>query len=315
MLSFIDPTRTSRRSFLHSIGASLAAWPLLGPPSGLEPPQALEYAVFKDPPVTYRGTAMWGYGLSKVTDDEIVSGVQNLARQRYGGFLINNGGGNGSNLDPAYVQQANPFFHLTNYGVEFLSDEFFRLYRLAIEEGKKNNLSLTTLYDDFEYPTGTAAGQLYMKYPQHMAKRLDMTGRDITGPAKITLAIPDGIYIGAVLMNKSTFERVDLTGHPVQDHWLSCSVPEGSWKAMVFYLNVDAILKIRNPGLVDYLDEEAMNVFLSLTRNKFYAHLKEYFGNIIKMSFFDEPTMHWLDGRTWTPSFNKNFENSSVTLR
>jgi hypothetical protein len=77
---------------------------------------------------------------------------------------------------------------------------------------------------------------------------------------------------------------------------------------MVFYLNVDAILKIRNPGLVDYLDEEAMNVFLSLTRNKFYAHLKEYFGNIIKMSFFDEPTMHWLDGRTWTPSFNKNFE-------
>ncbi len=47
---------------------------------------------------------------------------------------------------------------------------------------------------------------------------------------------------------------------------------------------------------------------LSLVRGKFYTHLKEYFGSIIKMSFFDEPTMHWLDGRTWTASFNKNFE-------
>src|SRR5208337_4614606 len=111
MLSLIVQTHTSRRGFLHSIGASLAAWPLLGATSVREPPQALEYAAFKDPPGTYRGTAMWGYSLSKVTDDEIVSGVQNLARQRYGGFLINNGGGNDSNLDPAYVQQANPFFH------------------------------------------------------------------------------------------------------------------------------------------------------------------------------------------------------------
>jgi len=76
---------------------------------------------------------------------------------------------------------------------------------------------------------------------------------------------------------------------------------------MVFYLNQKAVLKIRNPGLVDYLDEDAMNVFLSLSYEKFYAHLKEYFGNEIKMSFFDEPTLHWLDGRTWTPSFNTNF--------
>jgi hypothetical protein len=29
---------------------------------------------------------------------------------------------------------------------------------------------------------------------------------------------------------------------------------------MVFYLNNDAILKIRNPGLVDYLDADAMNI-------------------------------------------------------
>ena len=256
----------SRRTFLRSTAATLVSWPLLGAASGKEPLEALDYATFKDSPAAYRGTTMWGYNLSKVTDEKIVSGVQELARQRYGGFLITNGGGNGSNLDPAYVQQAKPFFHFTKDGAEFLSDEFFRQYRLAIEEGKKNNLPLTTLYDDYEYPTGTAAGQLYMKYPQYMAKRLDMTERDITGPAKIMLSIPDGIYIGAVLMNTSTFERVVVTDQPTADHWIPCSVPEGSWKAMVFYLNLDAIMKIRNPGLVDYLDEEAMDVYLSLVR-------------------------------------------------
>ena len=298
----------SRRTFLRSLGASLVASPLLGAASGQEALQAVDYATFKDSPAAFRGTTMWGYDLSNVTDEKITSGVQELALQHYGGFLIGNEGGKGSNLDPAYIEQAKPFFHFTSDGVEFLSEEFFRLYRLAIEEGKKNNLPLTTFYDDYEYPTGTAAGQLYMKYPQHMAKRLDMTERTITGPAKLMLAIPSGIYIGAVLMNTITFERIEVSGQPTENHWISCSVPEGNWKAMVFYLNVDAIMKIRNPGLVDYLDEEAMDVYLSLVRGQFYAHLKDYFGNIIKMTFFDEPTMHWLDGRTWTPTFNTRFE-------
>lgn len=298
----------SRRTFLRTTAASLVAWPLLGATPSQEPLEELDYATFKDSPAAYRGTAMWGYDISAVTDQKLVSGVQDLARQRYGGFLIGNEGGNGSKLDPSYIEQAKPFFHFTKDGAEFLSEEFFRQYRLAIEEGKKNNLPLTTFYDDYEYPTGTAAGQLYMKYPQHMAKRLDMTEREITGPAKVMLAIPEGVYIGAVLMNTSTFERIVVTDQPNADHWVPCSVPEGSWKAMVFYLNVDAIMKIRNPGLVDYLDAEAMDVYLSLVRGAFYSHLKEYFGNIIRMSFFDEPTMHWLDGRTWTHSFNKNFE-------
>jgi len=103
-------------------------------------------------------------------------------------------------------------------------------------------------------------------------------------------------------------ERVVVSDRDRQNNRIECDVPKGNWKLMVFYLNHDAILKIRNPGLVDYLDADAMNVFVSMSYEKFYAHLKPYFGNVIKMAFFDEPTMHWLDGRMWTPSFNRNFE-------
>lgn len=303
-----DSLQTSRRAFLRSVGGSLVAWPLLDSDVRGEAPAVLDYSIFKESPERYRGTTMWGYDLSNVTGSKIVAGVDDLARQHYGGFLITNDGGNGSNLDPAYVAAAKPFFNFTDDGIEFMSEEFFRLYRLAIEEGLKKQLPLNVLYDDYEYPTGTVAGQLYMQYPQYMAKRLDMTERDVRGPAKIMLAIPKGIYIGAVMMNKNTFERVDVSSHRIREDWLSCSVPEGNWKVMVFYLNLDAVLKIRNPGLVDYLGKDAMNAFLSLTYDKFYAHLKDYFGKVIKMSFFDEPTLHWLDGRTWTPAFNEEFE-------
>jgi len=267
----------------------------------------LDYATFKNPPAEYRGQAMWGYDLSTVTEAQIVSAVQSMAKQRFGGFFVSVNGGNGKNLDPAYVRQAAPHLRFFDHGIEYLSEPFFNLYRRAVEEAKQNGLFFV-LYDDYEYPTGTVGGQLYSKYPQYMAKRLDMIEKDVAGPAKAELAIPGGTYVGAVLMNRDTLERVDVSKGFSQNNRIECDVPKGNWKFMVFYLNHDAILKIRNPGLVDYLDADAMNVFLSMSYEKFYAHLKPYFGNVIKMAFFDEPTMHWLDGRMWTPSFNGNFE-------
>jgi hypothetical protein len=59
---------------------------------------------------------------------------------------------------------------------------------------------------------------------------------------------------------------------------------------------------------VDYLDDDAMNMFLKLSYQRFYDRFQQYFGNFIKMSFYDEPSMHWLDGRMWTASFNGKFQ-------
>ena len=70
------------------------------------------------------------------------------------------------------------------------------------------------------------------------------------------------------MMNRDTHERTDVSGQKTVDKRIECEVPKGNWKLMVFYLNTRAVLKIRNPGLVDYLDEDAMNVFLSLSEAK-----------------------------------------------
>ncbi len=268
---------------------------------------APDFAMFQSPPAEFRGRAMWGFDLSKVTEAQIVSEVRKMAAERFGGFFISVNGGSGRNLDPAYIRQSAPHFRFYDHAIEYLSDDFFRFYRLAVEEAKRNGMSVI-FYDDYEYPTGTVGGQLYTKYPQHMAKRLDMVEKDVTGPAAVQLAVPKGIYVGAVLMNRRTHERIDVTGKKTAEGSVACDAPSGDWKLMVFYLNTEAVMKIRNPGLVDYLDSDAMDTFLAMSYDKFYAHLKDHWGSTINMTFYDEPTLHWLDGRTWSPSFNKNFE-------
>ena len=112
-------------------------------------------AVFKSPPPQYRGKAMWSFPLSTLNENYIVSGIGEMAKLNYGGFFIEAGGGPTTGLSEAYLK----LFRRpqNNQGVVFLSDEYFRFYKLALEEAKKQGLEMI-LYDDYAFPTGTVAG-------------------------------------------------------------------------------------------------------------------------------------------------------------
>jgi hypothetical protein len=53
-----------------------------------------------------------------------------------------------------------PMRRPSDQGVVFLSDEYFRYYRLALEEAKKHGLEVI-LYDDYSFPTGTVGEQMH----------------------------------------------------------------------------------------------------------------------------------------------------------
>ena len=241
---------------------------------------AFDPAIFKAPPAMYRGHAMWNFNLSTLNEASVVSGIQEMAKLNYGGFFIEAGG-------------------RPNQGVVFLSDEYFQFYKIALEEARKQGLEVI-LYDDYAFPTGTVGGQLYSKYPQYVAKNLDMTEKDVAGPARAELEIPTGIYMGAVMMNRDTFELVDVSARGAAGR-LVCQVPKGNWKVMAFFLTGG------QARVVDYLDPAAMNTFISMTYEKYQANLGSYFGNLITQTFYDEPSMHHAD-RMWTPGFNAAFQ-------
>lgn len=260
-------------------------------PLGPSVDPAIDYALFQAPPAEYRGHAWLDFRLGSISDDIVNKMVDQAAQSNsYGGFMITSTG----------ARPGSPS------NVVYLSDEYFRLYRLAIDRGLKKGLPLDVLYDEQQFPTGMVGGQFADRYPHLVAKSLEKIEKDTTGPAKVELASPvlTGIYIGAVMMNLKTMELVDISNRKVAGKTaIACQVPKGKWKVMLFYL--DPALR---RGLCDYLDPKAVDNMIEMMYGAYYKNLKEYFGNVIRMTFYDEPALHHTNGRHWTPGFNEAFK-------
>src|SRR5512136_1547406 len=94
----------------------------------------VDYATFKDPPREYWGHAWFTFNLGSLNEDRVKAMIQQAVKSdSYGGFMITPSGGfGGRGFGGAAPAGGTP--------VTYLSEEFFKLYKVAIEEGLKNNL-------------------------------------------------------------------------------------------------------------------------------------------------------------------------------
>jgi endo-alpha-N-acetylgalactosaminidase len=194
---------------------------------------------------------------------------------------------------------------LPSYGMtpDYMTPEFLDQYKMAVEIADSLRMKLY-LYDEYYFPSGMAGGLLVKQYPEAVSKRLDMELFDFKGPGSFKQPLPAGTFMGAVAMNASSFERIDLSERVAVNH-LSAEIPLGDWKVMIFTLNPDSS---SGRNHVDYLSPEAVNRFIDLTYEKFYQAFPEHFGTTIDYAFYDEPCLRWVDGaRTWTGAFNTRF--------
>jgi len=165
---------------------------------------------------------------------------------------------------------------------EFLSQEYFERYRLILEYSKELDRQVV-LYDDIDFPSGTAGGRMEKEYPQYTRKELRQSLMELKGPAKLMeydIEWTDD-YLGTVAMNMETLQRIDLTDK-VSDRVLNWLVPEGDWKIMTFYI------KSQVDGTVDFMDPEAVKTFISLTYDEYAQELAPYFGSTITRIYFDD---------------------------
>lgn len=96
----------------------------------------------------------------------------------------------------------------------YLTDEYFDLYEAALDEGSKYGMQFS-LYDENGFPSYTAGGLLAAKYPELTAKRLDMISKTATSGQTVRLELPRGQFMGGVLMNTQTFERINISDSAV----------------------------------------------------------------------------------------------------
>ena len=187
---------------------------------------------------------------------------------------------------------------------EYMSDGFLEQYKYALDVAAELGMKMC-LYDEFYFPSGYAGGHLVKKYPEAVSKRLDKLEYSFKGPGLFNRKVTEDNIMGIVAMESSSLQRIDLSSK-IKDGVVNAGLPAGDWKVMVFHLKPDIATQRHH---VDYLDPEAVEKFIELTYEKFYAAFPQHFGTTIDSAFYDEPCLRWVEGgRTWTGSYNRKFK-------
>lgn len=182
---------------------------------------------------------------------------------------------------------------------EYMTPAYFERYGDILQYSTEQKAEVI-LYDDINFPSGTAWKRIREEYPQLTKKLLGKQERDLKGPARITQTMPQGEgFLGVVAMNTATLERLDLSDC-LADSLLTWEVPAGDWKLMAFYLEDAGSPKI------DYMDSTAVATFISLSYDRYAEHFGHYFGNTIQKTFFDDVGIY-SDQRYWNPRIGELF--------
>lgn len=185
---------------------------------------------------------------------------------------------------------------------EFLSEAYFEQFQHVLDQARELDMEVI-LYDDIDFPSGMAGGKIEKLFPEHTMKRLDLEARTLRAGDQIDETIPPGRLLSVVALDTVTLERIDLRPM-VSDGQLRWAVPRGQWKLLYFLMRKDSFHK--KYLVVDFMDTTAVRHFINQTYDVYYERFGEYFGNTIKVSFFDDVGF-WRHPRTWTGGFDAKF--------
>ncbi|HPF01952.1 MAG TPA: hypothetical protein P5180_00375 [Bacteroidales bacterium] len=158
--------------------------------------------------------------------------------------------------------------------VKWLSDEMIRMMHVAISEAEKRNMYVV-LYDEGMYPSGSSAGQVVERNPEHAARGLAKI--DLKAGEKPVLA--EGMKL-ITIIDRPSGHRVAVVERP------SGGVIRG-----LHYLNEgEQRLREFSPPAGDILNPDAVTSFIELVYDRFYKEFGKYFGKTVIGIFTDEPS-------------------------
>lgn len=159
--------------------------------------------------------------------------------------------------------------------LEYLSENWFQMIRAAVRTAAELHMSIV-LYDEGMYPSGSANGQVVDGHPEFASQGLALV-QDAAMGDTVLAATEKGLLV--VRKSGGTIRGI----HYGED--------DGEPNA---------------PASADILNPKAVDRFIDLTHNAYYAELEQYFGNTIIGFFTDEPSIlgRNVDGMMpWTEGF------------
>ena len=182
---------------------------------------------------------------------------------------------------------------------DYLGPRWWQDLDFILEQAEKLNM-IVWLFDDGDYPSGVANGELAEKYPQHTKRYWLENHMDASGPLPHAhFLIDDWLREGESLYRVVAARRtdrqetldsdslVDLT-HLVSGGRLYWPVPEGEWRVFVIKISPCG-QEAHTQNYVNPLSREGVSKYIELVHERHYAHYAPLFGNRIAGFFTDEP--------------------------
>jgi hypothetical protein len=205
--------------------------------------------------------------------------------------------------------------------VPYLGPEYRDGIKLAVEEAAR--LGLTTwIYDEMNWPSGTADGQVLRERPDLRQRYLECLSFSIRGPWFAYLTGGDSRYIDferstpvAAFALSEEGDVVDLTPYLSFENVIPWEVPAGNWQLMY-------IVEKRADYYIDALDPEATSEFLRVGYEPYVRPAGEHMASSMVGFYTDEPAMHYYvtGGENaivpWTKEmFRRFYERNGYSLR
>lgn len=227
---------------------------------------------FKDPKAEYR-TAPFAVWNGKVTKEEVERTIQELKDAGSGGAFIH--------PRPGLI-------------TEYMSDEWYSLYRHAVDYGKKNDMNIW-IYDENSYPSGFAGGHV----PELMPESYNQ-GQGLA--LKKAELLPEKLDNCFICLKKEGDKWKDITNE----------VDSYKQKKGEYYLYEKTFYGRSDwYGGYSYVDVMVKGVtekFIDVTMQGYEKVAKNEFGKTIPGIFTDEPNIQSSGGLRWTPDLFDVFQ-------
>lgn len=167
------------------------------------------------------------------------------------------------------------------YGLqcEYLSDEWFDLFGSCLREAKKRDMHVW-IYDEFNWPSGTAGMTVQKHDPNYQSKYLHVDAKPLS---EIDLdTFEPGKYMVA-----ANIEGGNVTKTRLLTDIDGIKALTGDWTIFNCTLKYDRFY-------VDTLSYAAVDYFKKITYEEYFKRFGDEFGKTIRAVFTDEPSIYWV---------------------